>query len=62
LQDLTPRLPLSRYERGQAKPVVAVINSFKLLDKPPDLIKELNLIVPRSFGEKAVLQDARMTQ
>jgi len=31
----------SRYERGQAKPVVAVINLFKLLDKHPDLIKEL---------------------
>ena len=31
----------SRYERGQAKPVAAVINLFKLLDKHPDLIKEL---------------------
>jgi HTH-type transcriptional regulator/antitoxin MqsA len=31
----------SRYERGQAKPVTAVINLFKLLDKHPDLIKEL---------------------
>jgi HTH-type transcriptional regulator/antitoxin MqsA len=31
----------SRYERGQAKPVIAVINLFKLLDKHPDLIKEL---------------------
>lgn len=31
----------SRYERGQAKPVAAVINLFKLLDKYPDLIKEL---------------------
>ncbi len=32
----------SRYERGQAKPVAAVINLFKLLDKHPDLIKELS--------------------
>ena len=32
----------SRYERGQAKPVAAVINLFKLLDKHPDLIKELD--------------------
>lgn len=32
----------SRYERGQAKPVAAVFNLFKLLDKHPDLIKELN--------------------
>lgn len=31
----------SRYERGQAKPVAAVINLFKLLDKHPDLIMEL---------------------
>ena len=31
----------SRYERGQAKPVAAVINLFRLLDKHPDLIKEL---------------------
>uniref|UniRef100_E6QSX2 Putative DNA-binding transcriptional regulator n=1 Tax=mine drainage metagenome TaxID=410659 RepID=E6QSX2_9ZZZZ len=31
----------SRYENGQAKPVAAVINLFKLLDKHPDLIKEL---------------------
>jgi len=31
----------SRYERGQTKPVAAVIKLFKLLDKHPDLIKEL---------------------
>ncbi|MDE3023816.1 MAG: type II toxin-antitoxin system MqsA family antitoxin [Pseudomonadota bacterium] len=31
----------SRYERGQAKPVSAVINLFRLLDKHPDLVKEL---------------------
>ncbi len=31
----------SRYERGQAKPVAAVINLFRLLDKHPQLLKEL---------------------
>lgn len=31
----------SRYERGQARPVAAVINLFKLLDKHPELINEL---------------------
>lgn len=31
----------SRYERGQAKPVTAVINLFKLLDRHPGLLDEL---------------------
>ena len=31
----------SRYERGQAKPVAAVINLFRLLDKHPALLNEL---------------------
>ena len=31
----------SRYERGEAKPVVAVVNLFRLLEKRPDLLKEL---------------------
>lgn len=31
----------SRYERGQAKPVAAVINLFRLLDRHPDLLREL---------------------
>lgn len=31
----------SRYERGEAKPVQAVINLFKLLDHHPDLLHEL---------------------
>ena len=31
----------SRYERGQAKPVAAVTNLFKLLDKHPGLLSEL---------------------
>ena len=31
----------SRYERGQAKPVAAVVNLFKLLDKHPDLLEEI---------------------
>jgi HTH-type transcriptional regulator / antitoxin MqsA len=31
----------SRYERGEAKPVQAVLNLFRLLDHHPDLLKEL---------------------
>ena len=31
----------SRYENGKAKPVAAVINLFRLLDKHPELIDEL---------------------
>lgn len=31
----------SRYERGQAKPVAAVINLFRLLDRHPDLLREI---------------------
>jgi len=31
----------SRYERGQAKPVAAVVNLFRLLDRHPALLKEL---------------------
>lgn len=31
----------SRYERGQAKPVAAVTNLFRLLDRHPDLLREL---------------------
>lgn len=31
----------SRYERGQAKPVAAVVNLFKLLDRHPELLGEL---------------------
>ena len=31
----------SRYERGQAVPLPAVVNLFKLLDKHPELLKEL---------------------
>jgi HTH-type transcriptional regulator/antitoxin MqsA len=33
----------SRYERGQAKPVSAVINLFRLLDRHPELLGELRL-------------------
>lgn len=32
----------SRYERGEAKPVAAVINLFRLLDKHPTLLNELS--------------------
>lgn len=31
----------SRYERGQAKPVAAVINLFRLLERHPELLGEL---------------------
>lgn len=34
----------SRYERGEAKPVVAVINLFRLLEKRPELLKELRRV------------------
>ncbi|NGY06983.1 type II toxin-antitoxin system MqsA family antitoxin [Solimonas terrae] len=33
----------SRYERGEAKPMAAVVNLFRLLDKHPELLKELRL-------------------
>ena len=31
----------SRYERGQAKPLAAVINLFRLLDRHPELLSAL---------------------
>ena len=31
----------SRYERGQAKPMLAIINLFKILGKHPDILKEI---------------------
>jgi HTH-type transcriptional regulator/antitoxin MqsA len=31
----------SRYERGEVAPLPAVINLFRLLDKHPDLLKDL---------------------
>ena len=31
----------SRYERGETKPVAAVVNLFRLLDRHPELLKEL---------------------
>ena len=30
----------ARYERGEAVPMPAVVNLFKLLDKHPELLKE----------------------
>lgn len=32
----------SRYERGQARPVAAVVNLFRLLDRHPELLSELS--------------------
>jgi HTH-type transcriptional regulator / antitoxin MqsA len=31
----------SRYERGEAVPLPAVVNLFRLLDKHPELLKDL---------------------
>jgi HTH-type transcriptional regulator/antitoxin MqsA len=31
----------SRYERGEAAPLPAVVNLFRLLDKHPELLKEI---------------------
>jgi HTH-type transcriptional regulator/antitoxin MqsA len=31
----------SRYERGEARPLPAVVNLFKLLDKHPELLEEI---------------------
>jgi HTH-type transcriptional regulator/antitoxin MqsA len=31
----------SRYEKGKAKPVAAVVNLFRLLDRHPELLEEL---------------------
>lgn len=31
----------SRYERGQTKPVAAVVNLFRVLDRHPDILREL---------------------
>ena len=31
----------SRYERGEAKPLAAVVNLFRLLDRHPELLSEL---------------------
>lgn len=31
----------SRYERGEARPVAAVVNLFRLLDRHPELLNEL---------------------
>lgn len=33
----------SRYERGKARPMLAIVNLFRLLNKHPELLKELNL-------------------
>jgi len=32
----------SRYERGEAAPLPAVVNLFRLLDKHPELLKDLD--------------------
>jgi HTH-type transcriptional regulator/antitoxin MqsA len=40
----------SRYERGEAMPMPAVINLFRLLDEHPELLKDL--LRPRSGSDK----------
>ena len=34
----------SRYENGQAKPMAAVVNLFRLLERNPKLVKDLGLL------------------
>lgn len=34
----------SRYENGQAKPMAAVVNLFRLLERNPKLMKDLSLL------------------
>ena len=36
----------SRYERGEARPVAAVINLFRMLDKHPELLSEVREPTP----------------
>ena len=36
----------SRYERGEAKPVAAVINLFRVLEKHPELLAEVRTPTP----------------
>jgi HTH-type transcriptional regulator/antitoxin MqsA len=46
----------SRYERGEAQPLRAVVNLFKLLDKHPDLLPEImpkKARAPRGRGTAA---------
>jgi HTH-type transcriptional regulator/antitoxin MqsA len=41
----------SRYERGEAMPMPAVVNLFRLLDRHPELLKDL--VRPNSRSKKA---------
>lgn len=43
----------SRYERGKARPVTAVVNLFRLLDAHPELLNELPLPADRARPAKA---------
>jgi HTH-type transcriptional regulator/antitoxin MqsA len=40
----------SRYERGEAVPVAAVVNLFRLLNRHPELLREID-VVPASSDE-----------
>jgi len=43
----------SRYERGEATPLPAVVNLFRLLDKHPELLKDLTGSSSRSGNSPA---------
>jgi HTH-type transcriptional regulator/antitoxin MqsA len=45
----------SRYERGEAIPMPAVMNLFRLLDRHPDLINELDLSSGRDHNPPRAL-------
>jgi HTH-type transcriptional regulator/antitoxin MqsA len=43
----------SRYERGEAPPMPAVVNLFKLLDRHPDLLQEIAAHEPAKVADAA---------
>jgi len=52
----------SRYERGEAAPMPAVVNLFRLLDKHPNLLKDLTTgtrLHQRTRGRKGARQTRR---
>ncbi len=43
----------SRYERGEAPPMPAIVNLFKLLDRHPDLLQEIAGQSPATMADAA---------
>ena len=43
----------SRYEKGLISPMAAVLNLFRLLDKHPDLLDELDIPVAATSGSRS---------